>query len=836
MMRIRHIILALTLFFIAGNLFSQNVVTGVVTDGNSEQPLPYVRVTAKIMDLGKELILDPVFTDDKGKYSLNIPKDNCTLYYEFMGFSKETRVITFLPKKRTITQNVKIYSTAMVLDPAQISTTKYEKDVEKSTSSIANVKPKQLVTRNIVNASDAVNTAGGIVVVDNEPQIRGGSGFSSGMGSRVMILLDDMPLLRPDAGRPMWNFIPMEGIEQIDIMKGAASVVFGSSALTGAINVLTAYPRSKPTTKVNAHFSIYDKPKNVNETSWNGRNPVKYGVSFLHSRIIKNNFDFVIGGEFFNDEGYIGPEEKVDETRAKNGSTSGKYEMRARLNFATRYRFKKVNGLSVSLNGNFMYTQNAQSFFWNDGFDNKYRSYKGSLSYFKDFTFYVDPTVKYISPRGFVHSFNNRVIFSDNAEVSGAQSARSVLVYDEYQLNKGFKKVGGNEKVDMSIVAGVINQYTNSNGAVFNGIKGSNKPASISSDNISVYGQWEGKFLNKKNLTLQFGARWEFYKMYGSAIDAQKWENKPVFRGGINYQIPKSKTSFRASIGQGFRFPTIGEKYIAISVGQYGFYPNTQLKSESSWNAEIGIMQPFMIGSSFRGMFDIAGYNQEFKDFIEFSCGLWGTTGGLLDKLGFMYLNTGPARISGVDITFGGEGKIGPKVTYNIMLTYTYSNPVTKNRHGVFFTHPTSGEEYTFVTQSTDTTRNVLKYRIEHMFKGDVEFTFCKTISIGLSVTYLSAMKNVDDIFMDYDGANPEHTEYRNATLASLNLPFYGYYQAFEQMKKGTVVLDARISAKIKNCTLSFVVKNLLNKSYFIRPMYMESPRTFNFQFSYDLH
>lgn len=834
MMKIRHLIFILLIFGV-GDLFSQNVVSGIVTDGNAENPLPYVRVTAKYLDAAKEIALEPVFTDDKGHYSLQIPKDNCTLFFEFMGYAKETRVITFMPKKRNVTQNVKLYSTAMVLDAAQISTSKYEKDVEKSTSSIVNVKPKQLETRNIVNASEAINTAGGIAVVDNEPQIRGGSGFSSGMGSRVMILLDNMPLLRPDAGRPMWNFIPMEGIEQIDIMKGAASVVFGSSALTGAINVLTAYPRSKPTTKVNAHFGIYDKPQNVNETSWNGRNPVKYGISFLHSRIIKKNFDFVIGGEFFNDEGYIGPEEKIAETRAKNGSTSGKYEMRGRLNFATRYRFEKVKGLSISLNGNFMYTQNAQSFFWNDGFDNKYRSYKGSLSYFNDFTFYVDPSVRYISPRGFVHSFNNRVIYSDNAEVSGAQSARSVSVYDEYQLNKGFKKVGGNDKVDMNIVAGVINQYTNSNGAVFNGVKGSNKPASISSDNISVYGQWEGKFLSQKNLTLQFGARWEFYKMYGD-IDPQKWENKPVFRGGINYQIPKSKTSFRASIGQGFRFPTIGEKYIAISVGQYGFYPNPNLKSESSLNMEIGIMQPFMIGEAFRGMIDVAAYDQEFDNFIEFSCGLWGTTGGLLDKLGFMYLNTGPARISGIDITFGGEGKIGPHVTYNLMLTYTFSNPVTKNRDGVFYVHPTNGTEYTFLTQSSDTTRNVLKYRIEHMFKGDVEFTFYKTISLGFSVTYLSAMKNVDNIFYDYDGANPEHTESQNATLKSLDLPFYGYYQAFEQLKKGTWVLDARISAKIKNCTLSFVVKNLLNKSYFIRPMYMEAPRTFNFQFTYDLH
>ena len=62
------------------------------------------------------------------------------------------------------------------------------------------------------DAGDLVDKLPGVAVVDNEPQIRGGSGFSSGMGSRVLILLDDIPFLRPDAGRPMWSFIPMEGI------------------------------------------------------------------------------------------------------------------------------------------------------------------------------------------------------------------------------------------------------------------------------------------------------------------------------------------------------------------------------------------------------------------------------------------------------------------------------------------------------------------------------------------------------------------------------------------------------------------------------------------------
>lgn len=824
MVRFRQIIALTFIMIFVACASAQNVVSGVVKDQAEGFPLPYVKVTCNVLN-------EPVMTDAEGRYSIKVNKDNCLLYFEYMGYAKETRAVTFMPKKRNVTLDVKMYAEAQTLDEINVVTTKYEKDAEKSTSSIVVIDPKKSVTRNVTTADQLVNTAGGIAVVDNEPQIRGGSGFSSGMGSRVMIMLDDMPLLRPDAGRPMWNFIPMEDVEQVDIMKGAASVVFGSSALTGAINVLTAYPRPNPKTKVTAFAGVYSKPKDEREASWNHRNPVKYGLSFLHSRIIKKNFDLVVGGEFFNDDGYIGPEEKLFETRNNNGSTKGKYEIRGRLNFATRFRFNKVKGLTLSLNGNFMYTQNAQSFFWNDGFENKYRSYKGSLSYFKDFTFYIDPTLRYISPRGFTHSLKNRIIYSDNAELSGAQSARSMMVYDEYQVNKSIKKIG------MNIVAGVMNMYTTSRGAVFNGVKGSDVPLRVNSDNLALYAQIEEKLLKEKNLTLQFGARWEFYKLWShdGIIIKNPFENKPVFRAGINYQLNKSKTAFRASIGQGYRYPSIGEKYIAIAVGKYGFYPNPELRSEHSWNAEIGIMQPFMAGN-FRGMIDIAGYNQEFKDFIEFCVGQWGTTGGLMDKLGFMYLNTGPARISGLDVAFMGEGKIGKNVSFNFSLSYTYSHPVTKNRNNVYFVHPTTGLEYTFTTTSSDTTRNVLKYRIEHMAKLDLEFSFFKTFAIGISANYFSAMKNVDNFFFNYDAANPENSEIKNKMLRGLDLPFYGFYDYYHKHDKGSFVLDARVSFFVKHFTLSFIVKNVLNECYYLRPMYMEPTRTFTFQLVYDLH
>ena len=75
------------------------------------------------------------------------------------------------------------------------------------------------------DVKDALNKTSGVTVVDGQPNIRGGSGWSYGAGSRVLLLLDDLPILQTDAGFPAWSTLPTENIGQIEIIKGAASAI-----------------------------------------------------------------------------------------------------------------------------------------------------------------------------------------------------------------------------------------------------------------------------------------------------------------------------------------------------------------------------------------------------------------------------------------------------------------------------------------------------------------------------------------------------------------------------------------------------------------------------------
>ena len=102
-------------------------------------------------------------------------------------------------------------------------------------------------------------------------------------------------------------------------------------------------------------------------------------------------------------------------------------------------------------------------------------------------------------------------------------------------------------------------------------------------------------------LNFSFGARGEYYQLNDTLT---AWN--PIFRGGINLKLGQA-TFLRASYGQGYRFPTITERYIRTAVGAFGVYENPDLKPEESWNAEVGVNQGMKFGK-YLAQLDIAAF------------------------------------------------------------------------------------------------------------------------------------------------------------------------------------------------------------------------------------
>lgn len=51
------------------------------------------------------------------------------------------------------------------------------------------------------------------------------------------VLVDNVPILSGDVGRPNWSFLPIENLEQVEVIKGASSVLYGSAALSGVVRM-----------------------------------------------------------------------------------------------------------------------------------------------------------------------------------------------------------------------------------------------------------------------------------------------------------------------------------------------------------------------------------------------------------------------------------------------------------------------------------------------------------------------------------------------------------------------------------------------------------------------
>jgi len=782
----------LIIFFIScfQLLHAQNygVLKGLVLDVSTKESI----VGASVYDAND--LTRGVVTDITGNYELRLNTGKHTMICSFMSMKADTFVI-YIDSSKITTYNILLKPTALQLQTTVISAGKYEQRLEDITVSMEVIKPTLIENKNANNIKTALEQTPGLNILDGEPQIRGGSGFSFGVGSRVAILIDGMPALAGDAGRPEWNFIPIENIEQVEIIKGASSVTYGSSALSGSINMRTAYPKDKPQTNVNVYSGIYDKPSVDSAKWWKGTANYS-GLSFLHSQKF-GQLDVVVGGMAKYDHGFIGPPSFHKNLGNGNDTISESEvgERTGRINFNLRYRPKKYTRINYGLNGNVMKTTNNFSLVWDNDSSGLYRAFPKTMTLQNQTLLYVDPFINYYSKSGLKHSLRSRYYYINNINGNN-QSNESNVVYAEYQFLKELSVIEG-----LNITGGVVMNQTYVHAQLYN--NGTSPDNHL--QNYAAYTQLDKKLFKVLNASLGF--RGEYFKMNDN-------ENvvKPIFRSGLNLKLAKA-TFLRYSYGQGYRYPTITEKYIRTNTGGLDVFPNSQLQPETSWNTEVGIKQGFKI-NNFLGFFDAAAFWQEYQNTIEFVYGFWEKDEWGNNKAGFKYLNTGDTRVRGIDISLMGQGKITKDFAIELLAGYTYTLPQAVNPHNVFAIDSTP-YEMTYINTSTDTTNNILKYRFKHIAKADIQFMY-KKISFGGSWRYYSFMQNIDYTFYLLQPILPTGIEeYRKIN------------------NKGSHLFDMRIGYHAaKKIKIAFVINNLLNLSYSLRPLKIESPRTFALQLS----
>ena len=712
--------------------YSQKI-SGTITDETTKEPL-----------IGVNVILsntNGTTTNMDGEFSLIAKVGENSITFKYIGYETIVKEISGRTEF-----NVQMKSANQQIGTVVISAGKFEQKIEEITVSMEVISPSLIENKNTTDIQTAMDQVPGVNITDGQANIRGGSGWSYGAGSRVLVMVDDMPLISGDAGQVQWKLIATENINQVEVIKGASSALYGSSALNGVINIRTAFPKqteiekhtSPGFTKITTHFGVTDHAKRDVLNWWGDSRQQFYGTEFSHSRKV-GNLDLTIAGNYFKDEGY----------------RYGEITDRKRFNFNTNYRSKKYSGLSCGVNGNFLFQSTGSALIWN-GLDQAYIPLDSSVTTTSGNTYNIDPFIKYINENN-THNLRTRYLFVNNDNsTNGAddkQDNQSEIFYSDYQWQHHFKHL------NLRVTSGTTNELVIAKSDLFQGHN--------SRRNHSLYTQLDKKW-NKLNLS--FGTRYEHFqvsseeKFFIDGDSINKYTSaKPVFRAGANYQVLEA-TYLRSSWGQGFRFPSMAEMFISTTYSGVEIFANPELKPETGWSAEIGLKQGVKI-REWMGYIDAAAFIMEYNDMMEFNFGMWGDTVLITEDplgetvfsgLGFKSVNVGKARVSGMEFSFTGQGKITREITVNILAGYTFMNTRSLNPHYVYYTNNyilTDGNFYfpqsdtvTYNNSSTDTT--VLKYRYKHVAKLDAELTY-KKFKLGGSFRYNDFMKNVDAIFVD---------------------------------------------------------------------------------------
>ena len=746
-------------------------------------------------------------TDINGKYIFQLSPGLHTITYKYIGYENQIKEINVTSESNLII-NIELKSSSEKLSTVVVSAGKFNQRIEETTISMEVIKPSLIENKNTTNIKSAMEQIPGLNITDGQANIRGGSGWSYGTGTRVLVLVDDMPLISGDAGQVQWNLIATENINQVEVIKGAASALYGSSALNGVVNIRTSYPKQseidknpKPGfTKLNMNFGLIDFARR-DELNWNGEKRRAFkGLEFLQSYKMPK-LDLSIGGNLFLDDGY----------------RQGEKTNRKRFNLNSLYKSEKIKGLSYGLNANFLFQNTASVIIW-DSYDRAYIPLNGELTNTNGDTYNVDPYATFIIGNN-RHTLRTRFlkVINDNSTIGDTVNNvnRSKSYYSDYQWQKDL------EKINLSFTMGTTNEIIFANSKIFQG--------SNSRRNHALYTQFDKKI---GKLNISSGARFEYFSLNSEVkhvINGDSINNfaigRPVFRAGINYELSPS-TFLRSSWGQGYRFPSMAELFVTTNASGIEIYANPELKPERGWSSEIAIKQKLKI-HKWNGFIDVAAFVMKYNDMMEFTFGQWGDPITMpLYGLGFKSVNIGETQISGLELSFNGQGKINNDLKINLIGGYTYMNPVALEPDKVYtesigqlvINGETIGPELTYNNSSSDP--SILKYRYQHIAKIDLEFLY-QDFLFGTSLRYNDFMRNIDKIFTD---------EWINQEL----IP--GINEAREKYRNGDFIIDLRVGYNIdKNSKVSLIINNLLNEEYMSRPADMRPPRTIACQLSFKI-
>ncbi len=271
--------------------YSQNKLSGTITD---EQGEPMLGVQIYSEDLQKG-----ISSDENGHYEIkNIPNGDHTFLFSYIGFQTLQKKLTFFNKD--VVFNTKLSESVFHMDEVIVSTPfnklQSENVMKVEHKSITSLEKKGGTTliESIATMAGVTNMSTGTGI--GKPVIRGLS------GNRVLTYTQGVKLENYQNGEKHGLGVNESGIEGVEVIKGPASLLYGSDALGGVLYLIPEKFTHNNTTKSDASIKYFSNTLGLN--------------SNIGAKTSGDHFKFLIRGAYDSHSDYkTGNKERVTNSR-----------------------------------------------------------------------------------------------------------------------------------------------------------------------------------------------------------------------------------------------------------------------------------------------------------------------------------------------------------------------------------------------------------------------------------------------------------------------------------------------------------------------------------------
>lgn len=650
----------------SGTLIAQGgTLRGVVRSIEDGEPLLGVSVSIHGILLGNT-------TNVQGEFTITrVPAGVYTLDISMVGFAPTSVMNVRISEDSVASIKILLTPRPVQTQTMVVTASKHEQNIQEIPASVAVMGAEMIRTRNIITMDEALRYVPGVNMTQWQINIRGSSGYARGIGSRVLVLLDGIPYLTGDTGEIIFESIPVMNIDRVEVVKGAGSALYGSNALGGVINIITKDAGSHPLTVVKTFVSLYDRPF-YDQWSWSAKTRGQAGLYLTHTQ----RFDRLTVA--------VSANRTVDDGYREN-------DYARRLDFYAKagYEFSPFTRWTLSTN---IYTHQT-----------------GSFLYWRDISHALQPPLDQLGQWVKTTRANVSSDFKTFLTEDISFTFRSMWYRTNWEDNVGDVNGAGDKSVaNLFVNEAQIGTQIDSRQYLTAGIEGR-----IDRVDANIFGKRSGaggafyvqdEYTVSQSCRLTGGARYDYQKI--DSLSAYSRFNPKV---GVTVSLSEGLV-VRASVGSGFRVPTMGEAFTVTNAGGLSIIPNPSLKPERSWSMEVGSNARWGSGLSI----DFALFRNEFWDMIE-------PRFVVINGKSFgQFNNVTRARIVGGEVSIQ-SSLIRDILKSEIAYTYVYPRDLTLN--------------------------DLLKYRPRHVLMAGLEGTV-GSFSAGIDFRFISRIDRIDQEFV----------------------------------------------------------------------------------------